>query len=41
MMTPFFINGGLQCTTMLYGLLLSNKMFDGGVPGAENLIILL
>ena len=34
MMTPLDLIGGLQCTTMLYGLLLSNKIFLGGVSGA-------
>ena len=38
MTTPLDRSGGLQYTTMLYGLLLSMEVIIGGDSGAENRI---
>lgn len=34
-MTPLALSGGLQCTSIPYGLLLSMVMFLGGDPGTK------
>ena len=38
MMIPLDCTGGLQCTMILYGLLLSKEIFAGGESGSINII---